>query len=59
MYREMSIKNDFNVEESLVALAQDIYENKEQNKGITKSNIKYSTLKLKGTKNRDNCCCIF
>ena len=59
MYREMSIKNDFNVEESLVALAQDIYENKEQNKGITNSNIKYSTLKLEGTKNRDNCCCIF
>jgi small GTP-binding protein len=59
MYREMSIKNDINVEESLVALAQDIYKNKEVNKGIKTSNIKYSNLKIKGTKNRDNCCCMF
>jgi len=58
MYREMSIKNDINVEESLVALAQDIYKNKEINKGIKTSNIKYSNLKIKGTKNRDNCCCM-
>ena len=57
MYREMSVKNDINVEESLIALAQNIYENKEENKGIKKSNIKYST--LKAPKHRDQCCCVF
>jgi hypothetical protein len=55
----MSIKNDINVEESLVALTQDIYKNKEENKGIKKSNLKYSNFKIKGTKNRESCCCIF
>jgi|TARA_B110000971_G_C20032322_1_gene512077 Ras-related protein Rab-1A len=55
MYREMSVKNDINVEESLVALAQDIYKNKEENKGIKKSHIKYSTLNTE----REPCCCIF
>lgn len=59
IYKEMSIKNDINVEESLVALAQDIYKNKEENKGIKKSNLKYSKFKIKGTKDREYCCCIF
>ena len=58
MYREMSIKNDINVEESLIALAQDIYKNKEVNEGIKTSKIKYSDLKIKTGKDREYCCCI-
>ena len=53
-----SIKNDINVEESLIALAQDIYKNKEVNEGIKTSKIKYSDLKIKKGKDREYCCCI-
>ena len=56
MYREMSVKEDVNVEESLVALSEDIYKNKEVNDGIKKSKLEY--FESNKTKNRANCCCL-
>ena len=59
-YTEASVKNDFNVEETLLAVAQDAYKNREVNKGLKLYEHQLYDLKVKSSPkpNRESCCCI-
>mgnify|MGYP001218235241 CR=1 FL=1 len=57
---EMSVKKEFDVSYVLKRLVEDIYNQKEDNKGIKKSDFKRLSLVEKyddGKYNRDCCCC--
>jgi len=57
---EISVKKEFDVSYVLKKLAEDVYEHKEDNKGIKKSDFKKLALVEKyddGKFNRDCCCC--
>ena len=60
MYKEVSVKQDINVDESLTELVEDAYKYKELNKGFKDSDVKYLDLKTKSESNKDRefCCCI-
>jgi len=60
MYKEISVKQDINVDESLTELVEDAYKYKELNKGFKDSDVKYLDLKTKSESNKDRefCCCI-
>jgi len=60
-YIETSVKNDFNVEETLLTVAQDAYRNKEDNKGLKVYDYQLYDLKVKQATpkpHRENCCCM-
>ena len=60
-YIETSVKDDINVEETLVMIAEDAYKNKEDNKGLKLYEHQLYDLKLKQANPkpyRENCCCI-
>ena len=60
-YIETSVKNDFNVEETLLMIAQDAYRNKEHNKGLKVYEHQLYDLKVKQANPkpyRENCCCM-
>ena len=59
-YIESSVKNDFNVEETLLVAAQDAYRNKDINKGLKLYEHQLFDLKVKSSSknSRENCCCI-
>ena len=55
LYTEINIKKDNNLEESLFLILNEIYKNKDKNKGIRKNEIlKYIKEKKK---KRKTCCC--
>ena len=60
MYNEISVKNDINVDESLLELVQDAYKHRENCRGFKSSELNYIDLKQKSktVKDRDFCCCI-
>ena len=60
MYKEVSVKQSINVDESLLELVEDAYKYKELNKGFKDSDLKYLDLKSKSESNKDRefCCCI-
>jgi len=61
LYEEVSVKQDINVDESLLKLVQDTYKFKNENKGFKSSDLNYLALKPKSNtiKDRESCCCIF
>ena len=60
LYDEVSVKQDINVDESLLKLVQDTYKFKNVNKGFKSTELNYLALKPKSNtiKDRENCCCI-
>ena len=60
LYDEVSVKQDINVDESLLKLVQEAYKFKNENKGFKSSELNYLALKPKSNtiKDRENCCCI-
>ena len=60
LYEEVSVKNDINVDESLIKLVQDAHKFKSENRGFKSTELNYLALKPKSNtiKDRENCCCI-
>ena len=60
LYEEVSVKNDINVDESLLKVVQHAYKYKNENKGFKSSDMNYIALKPKSKtiKDRDACCCM-
>ena len=60
LYDEVSVKENINVDESLLKLVEEAYKFKHENKGFKSTELNYLALKPKSTtlKNRENCCCI-
>ncbi len=60
LYEEISVKNDINVDESLLKVVQYAYKFKNVNKGLKTSDLNYIALKPKSNtiKDRDSCCCM-
>lgn len=59
IYTEMSVKQDYDISNTLKIIAEDIYLHIEKNKGVKKNECNFLlTEKNEGTKNRD-CCCLF
>ena len=59
IYTEMSVKQDYDISNTLKIIAEDIYLHIEKNKGVKKNECNFLlTEKNEGTKNRD-CCCMF
>ena len=60
LYDEVSVKQDINVDESLLRLVQEAYKFKHENKGFKSTELNYLALKPKSNtiKDRENCCCI-
>ena len=57
LYQEVSVKNDINVDESLLKVVQHAYKYKNVNKGFKSSDLNYVALKPKSNtiKDRENC----
>ena len=58
LYTEINIKKDKNLEESLFLILNEIYKNKDKNKGIRKNEIlKYTKEKEEKQEKEKTCCC--
>ena len=58
IYTEMSVKQDYDVSNTLKIIAEDIYLHKENNKGVKINEYNLLLTEKEGSKNRD-CCCLF